>query len=186
MKLRFPVLRFRLRTLLLVMSVFAFLLAFWTSKYREFNQKLRRIAMVGGRPYSDVQCNLNGIPMVMTETKGIWSRRESEVLLSPFRRLVAVEFHSTQVTDSDLACLHGLEKELLYLDLRDTRISDRGLCYLRKFEELNAVFLSGTMVTREGLRQFRSQCPKIETIVCDFDFAENLELINEFIDERSE
>jgi hypothetical protein len=63
------------------------------------------------------------------------------------------------VTDEGMAVLAG-SKSLSDLNLTGTRVGDAGLAKLAAMPQLKEVYLHGTLVTDEGVRQFRAALPK--------------------------
>ena len=99
-----------------------------------------------------------------------------------FRTIIFMEFHGTEVTDTDLKHLEdlpeirslglsktqitdaGLENlegltQLQWLRLQNTQITDAGLEHLRKLTQLQCVDLGGTKVTENGLQKLRQKLP---------------------------
>ncbi len=99
-----------------------------------------------------------------------------------FRTAIFMEFHGTEVTDTDLKHLEdlpeirnlGLSKtpitdagldhlkgltQLHWLRLRNTQITDAGLEHLRNLTQLQHVDLRGTQVTENGVQKLRQELP---------------------------
>jgi len=76
----------------------------------------------------------------------------------PGRPIVRVDLHGTQVTDSDLAMFEYAKndlKQLRYLDLRLTQISDDGVAKLRNLRQLQTLNLFRTRLGDKGLAQLK-------------------------------
>jgi hypothetical protein len=76
----------------------------------------------------------------------------------PGRPIFKVDLHGTQVTDSDLAMFDYAKtdlKELRYLDLRLTKISDDGVARLKNLRQLQTLNLFRTRLGDKGLAQLK-------------------------------
>jgi len=76
----------------------------------------------------------------------------------PGRPIVKVDLHGTKVTDSDLTMFEYAKndlKELRYLDLRLTRISDEGVARLKNLRQLQTLNLFRTRLGDKGLAHLR-------------------------------
>ena len=80
--------------------------------------------------------------------------KEMELLLPLKKQLIWLKLGSTSITDSALkiisACTH-----LMRLQLEYTGITDKGLNYLRSFHNLQYLNLVGTSVTAQGILQLK-------------------------------
>jgi hypothetical protein len=68
--------------------------------------------------------------------------------------VVAVRLAGTDADDEVLIRI-GTFTRLVLLDLRDTRISDRGLAHLRRLNRLRVLILTGTEVSDKGLAELQ-------------------------------
>jgi hypothetical protein len=76
----------------------------------------------------------------------------------PGRPIAKVDLHGTKVTDSDLAMFEYARndlKELRYLDLRLTQISDDGVARLKNLRQLQTLNLFRTRLGDKGLAQLK-------------------------------
>jgi len=76
----------------------------------------------------------------------------------PGRPIVKVDLHGTQVTDSDLTMFEYAKndlKQLRYLDLRLTKISDEGVARLKNLRQLQTLNLFRTRLGDKGLAHLR-------------------------------
>jgi hypothetical protein len=68
--------------------------------------------------------------------------------------IVKVDFHNTQITDTDLKLLKKLS-ELRNLDLRFTKIGDAGMAHLKKLKKLQMLNLFRTQISDKGLKSLK-------------------------------
>ena len=107
--------------------------------------------------------------------------------LAALRRLRFLDLSRTQISEAGVAALTGLGElrtlhlsgmeevddgaakhltamgRLTALDLSSTKVSDETLRELSKLPKLNTLYLDGTMVSVEGVREFRERNPHCET-----------------------
>ncbi len=78
--------------------------------------------------------------------------------------LQSLDISHNELSDNVLQHLKEL-KNLKTLKVRSNRkITDKSLAYLREFKNLSSLELRGTLVTQEGLNQFKMEMPKLEVI----------------------
>jgi hypothetical protein len=149
-------LRFRLRTLLIVITVLAVCLGAYISSLRERERAVAAILQLGGTVNYDYEFKEAGTSSANAEPPGPkWLRR----LLGPQWRVtvVRVSFWSEsggKATDQDLAVLEALPHvRSLYLDA-NSAITDDGLRHIAQLSELESLSLNDCSgVTDEGLSQ---------------------------------
>lgn len=140
--------QYRVRTILILMTVFAIWLSINVKHVREQKRAVHAILKVGGQvTYLHERESKPHAP------GPAWLRR----ILSDdwFQRVDIVTFHGAySLTDADAECLSGL-KSVRRLDFSDTQIGDRTLAIAGKMPRLRHIYLMNTKVTEAGLEHLR-------------------------------
>lgn len=145
-------LQYRLRTVLIVMTVVAVALAWWSHSARRQRDAVAALRKIG----ADIEYD-RSLP---------WIGDKSEPNLPPcwpqwllkrmgedyFARVHSIQLARTQVTDGDLAHLQQLGT-VRGLFLFETRIGDGGLQHIKYLRSLEVLNLESTNVTDAGLAQ---------------------------------
>jgi hypothetical protein len=95
------------------------------------------------------------------ETLGLGPSELDDSLLARLEpnRITSLGLAGTRITDKGIADLTRFEN-LVCLDLNHTRISDASVAHLRRLGKLQYLFIEGTGITDDGERQLREQFPK--------------------------
>lgn len=169
--LRRRVLRFSLRTMLVLLTIVSIWLGTSVNNVVNTRRALAFVAELNGKVYFRHQPNaqeririnrenrsrrFTGLPLLpMDREPGPkWLRN---VLGDDYFRLVSeVQLSGTTIADEDLPRLEYL-KDLRVLALAQTEIGDDGLAALPPFPQMHALRLQGTKVTDKGLRHLASR-----------------------------
>ncbi|HZZ70683.1 MAG TPA: hypothetical protein VFE24_00405 [Pirellulales bacterium] len=85
-------------------------------------------------------------------------------------KLITVSLDKTHITDEGIAELR--QHPLTSLTMGSTAITDKGLAYASEIETLNSIDVSGTQVTKEGLKQVRTM-PHLKNLwACGLDLKQ--------------
>lgn len=174
--LRYRLLQFSLRALLLVTLAFSIVLSclvMWRTSARAQRQRVAAIKGSGGCVNYDFYLTDRGVPPVpewLWRAVGVdYFGNVSRVWFEPtgggrlvvrgleldqLRHLTSVSFNFTAVGDDDLLQIAELP-ELRELSLQRTAVTDRGLMHLRGLRKLESLSLYRTKVTDSGLEHLR-------------------------------
>ena len=146
--------QFSLRTVLLLMSVFALWLGIKTHRVRQQEDAIRKIAAWGGTAHFGYQISTNFRGDRILDPKALppgpsWLRRI--IGESYLRDVVEVSLRDTQVGDSELEFVEQLPM-LESLDLSNTPVTSRGLVHIEKLRNLQGLYLINTDVDDLGLK----------------------------------
>ncbi|MHC4406471.1 MAG: leucine-rich repeat domain-containing protein [Planctomycetota bacterium] len=146
--------QFTIRSLLVLMTVFALWLGFEVSRARRQQKAVETILKLGGRVTYDWEVagdsyGRSGRAKPIERPGPAWLR--SWLGDHYFDTVVQVGLHGRPVTDDDMAALGGLT-ELEYLTVSSADITDRGLAHLRGLTKLRHLWLNSTRITDAGLR----------------------------------
>ncbi len=176
--------QFRLRTLLIVVTLAGCGFAWLGVKVRAARQQAADIAAIeklGGEVHYTYEFDPKGDPTVFKEPFAPkWLRSilgddffrnvfEVELSKTPvtgadlehlaaFASLRRLQVYGTQLADADLDHLKRLV-QLESLDLRETKITDAGLVHLEGLINLQMVDLWGTKVTNKGVQELQQALP---------------------------
>ncbi|MCC6123815.1 MAG: hypothetical protein IT426_02550 [Pirellulales bacterium] len=157
--------QYRLRTLLIVMTVLAAWMAFVSHRARQQKLAVDRIKALGGTLWYDYQ-KLKGKPWNHSDDKipppgPAWLR--NFIGEDYFQTVVTVDLSKAAVTDDDLAVLENLT-ELEGLYLTDPNITGKGFAHLKTLKKLKGLGLWNTSIddaglaNLEGLANLRQLC----------------------------
>jgi hypothetical protein len=161
--------RFTLRSLLTAVTALSILLGVGTAIYRwRVVKSQERQAQLELHPYGGVYSMASALHNIKTggQSKGwffvTFLNYVEAVDLSP-RNWSATERHgkTLPVDDSALAMLYRF-RNLRSLDLRDTRVTDEGVRYIRALRRLEQLDLRGTRITDDGWQELRGALPHCE------------------------
>ena len=141
------------RSLLLLTAILAIGLAIVCKRARDQATAVHRILELGGSVTYDFQFDPQGRPVRDARPPGWpWLRR----LLGDeyFQTVVRVNLGGSKVTDDDLRVI-GRLKQLKFLDLSETSISDDGLANITHLRDLQELGLSDSRVTNAGMRHLQ-------------------------------
>jgi hypothetical protein len=164
--------RYRLRTLMVLLAVACVPLAIWTHRSREQRRVVTQIRKNGGWVRYDFQRDVRGQPAESHIPKVLLSRlgedyfhevREVETHsaadmaeLSRLRNIDCLHINVPTLTDADflpVALLRKLKGIDIYGNVTDpnTRISDRSMELLARLPALEGVNVESSLITAEGL-----------------------------------
>lgn len=121
-------------------------------------QDIRRLgaeAFFAGREFGSQQ-----LYVTLGQSKGDKELERLAPLIKKLSRITGLHLHDTQLTDSGLAHLKGLDN-ILIMNLSKTKITDAGLANLNGMVHLHHLILTGTQVTDEGIRTLKVALPKL-------------------------
>jgi hypothetical protein len=144
--------QYRLRTLLIIMTVFAAWMAWVSHRAQQQKIAVQMIRTLGGDIIYDYQKrkdkNIGDIDPEALPPGSVWLR--NFIGEDYFQSVVQVSLTKTSVTDDDLAVLEKLP-DLEILDLTETKITSKGLAHLEGMRRLKSLFLFKTFVDDGGL-----------------------------------
>ncbi|MCE9557303.1 MAG: hypothetical protein K8T91_28475 [Planctomycetes bacterium] len=164
--------QFSLRTVLIVMSIAAAALGWWSHKARQQREAVQVFTQAGGRVSYDFQeLSLEGprySPKWLVNVLGVdfFANVEEVILpnnddiatkvayLKNFTSLRSLWLSYSHVTDANLQQLQGL-KALRFLSLPRTQVTDAGLEHLKNLSNLEELYLAETQVTDAGLEHLK-------------------------------
>ena len=157
-RIRPQICRFGLRGLLVAVTVFACLFAWWSYRARQQRSAVAALTAIGGEiTYSHESDYFGHAPATNRPPvpDWLWNLLGPDYFVSVHSiRFVAPESNSShpifEVYDHDLLHLAHLP-DVQYLDLDLCPISDDGLVHVRHLQNLKILTLSYTNVTDEGL-----------------------------------
>jgi hypothetical protein len=168
-------LRFRLRTLFLVMAIIAVPLAVHMDQVRTQKAAVARIQQLGGWVLYEYQCDESGLYFPEPKRYQVAPRGPEWLRnwLGPhhFNTPVSVNMASPQVTDDDLAFLRGMAK-LKSLGCEQSRVTSEGLGHLRKLIDLRSLYLGGSQVDDDGMK-YVATLPNLETLNLDVPITDD-------------
>ncbi|MGN6618120.1 MAG: c-type cytochrome domain-containing protein [Ilyomonas sp.] len=133
-----------------------------TAKYvKELPQpeKLKPIllALQNAHPEIKAPSNIPSVPVEKADDKAILRLQNKGVIVMPVAQnsnyLMANFVTATNIHDTDLALLQPVKKQLVWLKIGDTNISDNGLKYISECSNLMLLQLNNTAITDRGLKQ---------------------------------
>ena len=140
--------QFSLRTLFIVVTVLCVgplgYIAWERERRRKGEAAVSAIEKVGGKVKGDFPRRGN---------RNAW--KEAVLGHDGFRRVYAVEFRKTQVTDAELMHLNVI-KNLRSLSVTETGVTDAGLKHLAGLTNLKSLWLEQTQVTDAGIPRLTS------------------------------
>jgi Leucine-rich repeat (LRR) protein len=181
--------QYRLRTLLIIMTVFAAYMAMISHRARQQKLAVEKIRALGGRLSYDYQ-KVKGMKFVKNSRAfppgPAWLR--NLIGEDYFQTVVCIELGKTAVADDDLSvleCMPNLEclslietnitsnglvhlkglKRLELLSLENTAVDDSGLIYLKDLTNLRSLDLSHTQITDEGTKNLQKLINLEESLV---------------------
>ncbi|MEK6246539.1 MAG: hypothetical protein N2C12_00055, partial [Planctomycetales bacterium] len=138
-------LRFRLLSLLVLVTVVAVWLGWWSHKARQQREAVAAINKVGGQVAYDFQ--REGL-----ETPRHWPEWLVDWLgVDYFSNVTSLHLGNAQITDEGLKHLEGLQA-LKGLSLNNTQVTDKGLKHLDGLQTLKWLRLGSTRVTDAGMK----------------------------------
>lgn len=163
-------LRFRLSSLLMLLTVFSILMGIWALNVQPYREQASALAFIGK------ECNANFAFETRAAIGPNWQRwlvaqllgadqfvevisvdlrsadASAQVLrfLAKLRFLQSLYLDRTKMDDSILASMFRLKK-LKRLSLSYTPVTDSGLKYLHQHPELEELYLTGTAVSDDGI-----------------------------------
>lgn len=173
-------LRFSLRTLLIVIGLFACVfgwLAWHVHRYRDEQRAIGRLKEAG------VEVELEStLPAWLGNTRKdprLWMFQRASIVnvrdapvtdeglryVKNLRNLRELDLVGTDVTDTGLAYLSGLarlEKLRVVSPMRPSQISDAGIVQLKQLRKLRELDLECTQVTPQGLKDLLRSLPALE------------------------
>ena len=147
--------QYSLRTLLILTTIIAVWLAWWSHKTRQQREVVEALKDIGGDVIYDFQLP-NGPaywPKWLVNAMGV----------DYFAGVIALGLWSPIITDNHMEQVKNLT-ELQFLDLEHTHVSDTGLEHLRGLTDLQHLDLRYTKVTEAGVARLQQALPncKIE------------------------
>jgi hypothetical protein len=151
--------QYRLRTLLIVMTLLAVWMAHISHRARQQKMAVEKVHRLGGTVEYDFRVTKNittGFPSHDPQAKPpgpAWLRN----FLGDdyFQTVVVLGLGGNKtVTDDDLALLSDMP-DLKVLNLDETNITDDGLAYVKKLKKLEFLFLRRTSIGDRGLEQIK-------------------------------
>jgi hypothetical protein len=124
------------------------------------------LAQAGPGPTSSRAGSISSRERLITEVTRLGGKVEFDETLAN-RPIVKVDLHGTQVTDAELGFLEAGKKDLnnlRYLDLRLTKIGDKGVARLKNLKSIQTLNLFRTQAGDKGLAQLK-QLTKLETLL---------------------
>jgi len=161
--------RFTLRTLLITVTALSILLGVITAVYRwQAVRSQERQARHDLHPYGGVYSMASALYSIRT---GGQSKSWFFVTFMNYVEAVDLSPHNwcamerrgkiLPVDDDALAMLYSFRK-LRTLDLRDTRVTDKGVRHIRTLTGLKQLDIRGTRITENGLQELRRTLPHCE------------------------
>ncbi len=146
--------RFRLKWLLLFVTVFAIYLGYETNQAIKQRKAFAIIQKVGGKLFYDYevdpQDDYRHIQQGTVSPRGpSWLR--NLVGDDYFRTAVVIELSRSSAGDAELGELSNLLPDVAQVWLRSTHVSDEGMSHLKNFSRLEALSLDMTSITDVGL-----------------------------------
>jgi hypothetical protein len=170
------ILRFSLRTLLVVVTAVAIWLGIYANHLRSQREAHRAIEELGGNTGAYVEGPEWFRNMVGDEQ---YFRNASRVTfikpfndddldrmidhLNAFSRFATLDIPGTNITDDGLNHLHRL-RNLEHLSLINTAISDKGLVNLEGLDSLRELHVIGTQVTADGIAKLQLALPECKIV----------------------
>jgi hypothetical protein len=158
--------QYRLRTLLLLMTVVAVWMGFWADRARRQEQAVNKVQELGGHLAFAFQFDSQGNWKKNPKPKApAWVR--NAIGEHYFLSVTILNFdEGSDPTDEDLTVLRDLPdlRELTLMNGR--RITDQGLMNISELKQLRVLALNGTGITGSGLRHIRS-CRELEGLTLD-------------------
>jgi hypothetical protein len=144
-------LQYRLRTLLILMTVIAVWLAWWSHKARRQREAVAALTTLSAKIVYD-DYTYGSPPLLLVRTRPYLPKWLVKLLGKDyFANVISVSL-PTEVSDADLAPLRGLA-DLEELDLGRTRITEAGLEHLKKLTTLKELRLGSSKYT-DSLGEF--------------------------------
>jgi len=161
--------RFTLRTLLTAVTILSILLGLGTTVYRwRVVKSQEQQAQAELHPYGGVYSMASAVQKTGGQSKGwffvTFLNYVEAVDLSP-HNWSATERHgkTLPVDDGALAMLDRF-RNLRSLNLRDTRVTDEGVRWIRALRRLEQLDLRGTRITDDGWQELRGALPDCEIV----------------------
>jgi hypothetical protein len=161
--------RFTLRTLLTAVTVLSILIGLSTAVYRWHVVKSQeRQAQSELHPYGGVYSMASAVHNIKTggRSKGwffvTFLNYVETVDLSPHNWSATERKGKTLPVDDGALALLDRFRNLRSLNLRDTRVTDEGVRYIRALRRLEQLDLRGTRITDDGLQELRGALPHCE------------------------
>jgi hypothetical protein len=156
--------QFRLRTALCAMTAISVALAVYVSSYRQQERCIRRLRELGVNVSFDYQWTTAGAyrPSAKPPGNDILKRVLGEHYASNPRDVLVGERFVPRgdFTDADAALVASL-RELRWLSLQGSKVTDQGLLQLTGLSKLERLDLEGSRVTRNGVRRIKAALPKV-------------------------
>ncbi|MCE9552953.1 MAG: hypothetical protein K8T91_06195 [Planctomycetes bacterium] len=145
-----PRFQFRLRTILILTTIIAVWIGWWSYKARQQREVVRVVTRLGGFVTYDFMVDQSG-QLVANAPPTIPTWLDVDY----FSNVVRVNLDGTDVTDADLEHLKCLA-EMRWLNLFNTKITDAGLENLKGLSKLERLELgSAAYVTDAGLEHLK-------------------------------
>jgi hypothetical protein len=148
--------QYRLRTLLIIMTVLAVWMAWISHRARQQKMAVEKVRAFGGTLLYDYQTtpgplgyrsDFNVLPPAPEWLRGFIGE-------DYFQKVLYIDLNKTHVNDDDLAILANLP-DLEYLNLDQTKITNKGLVYLEGLKHLKILCLGNTPIDDRGLTQLK-------------------------------
>ena len=127
----------------------------------EDSQAVADIEALGGRFVRDEK--QPGRPITAVGFRGRPFEDKDVHVLASLKDLTYVDLNHTQITDAGLKELVEIES-VTALDLTGTKVTDAGLKELQKLKNLTTLSLAGTKITEGGLKEFKKSRPSVKII----------------------
>ncbi len=111
-----------------------------------------RVSLDPDRKAAEYVLSIGGTVKVNGQGRGI--QAAADLPREPFRLTLATLYRNKQVSDAGLANFDGC-KNLIMLDLCDTKVSDAGLAYFKDCKNLTLFRVTGQQVSDAGLAHFK-------------------------------
>jgi hypothetical protein len=147
--------RYRLRTLLIVVGALCVWLGLRVNDVRRQRAAIAAIEQLGGTVYfhDQVSFDSRGRRIIRPHAESLyprWWRLVEERVFSP--KIAGVKLRDTTATDGDLELLKCLP-HVRHLELGNTGISDHGLIVVGRLRELESLSLLGTSIGDGGIER---------------------------------
>ncbi len=115
-------------------------------------EEARRYGGTAGVPPGGINCSEREIGVILELGNADVGDEEfaSLALMRSFKDLIALDLSDTRITDKSLELL-GKASDLALLNLSRTRITDEGLESIARLPKLGSLYLAGTAVTDRGM-----------------------------------
>jgi Leucine-rich repeat (LRR) protein len=159
LSLKRPLFQFDLRTLLLLMMVFASGFSWYGIRYRHRGQIRNEIAK-HEKKYGDVHYGFDGIDVMYLNFTFAQNKPGDDDLIEiqKFPRLQWLYLTNSPISDAGLIHIESLS-QLNQLDLTGTKITDSGLEILKRLNNLNFLSISATKITPKGAENLQRAMP---------------------------